>query len=201
MIEVDGKRIMIDPGSYTAEEQSKELNIDIMLITHEHPDHFDLESIKKILLNNPNAVIITNNGVGKLLDEAGIKYEILEDKIPKEFFGVEIEAHDCKHEEIFEEFGQAQNTAYFIGKKLFCPGDSFYNPDKPIEILALPVAGPWTKVKDTMKYVLDIKPKICFPVHDGMLKSFGSAHRVPNAVLPKFNIIFKSFEENQEEEF
>jgi L-ascorbate metabolism protein UlaG (beta-lactamase superfamily) len=201
IIEINGKRIMTDPGSYTTKEQTEELNIDLILITHEHGDHFHIESLKKVLEKNPNASIITNAGVGNLLEKDGIKYEILENKIPKEFFGIELEAHDCKHEEIFEEIGQVQNTGFFIDKRLFYPGDAFYNPGKPVEILALPVAGPWTGVKEVMRYVLSIKPKICFPVHDGGLKAFGTCHRVPEMVLPKFNIVFKTLEEKIEEEF
>lgn len=202
VIEIDGKRIMTDPGSYTVDEQIKEKNIDLILITHEHGDHIHIESLKKIIANNPNVMIITNNGVGKLLNESGIKYQVLENKISKELLGIEIEAHNCKHEEIFEELGQVQNTGYFINKRLFYPGDSLYNPDKPVEILALPVAGPWIRVRDFMKYVLDVKPKVCFPVHDGMLTSFvNSAYWIPKMILPKFNIVFKSFEENKEEEF
>ncbi|MEK9181947.1 MAG: MBL fold metallo-hydrolase [Patescibacteria group bacterium] len=202
VIETNGKRVMTDPGSYMVEQQVQEKNITLIIITHEHPDHYHLESLKKVLRNNPNAKIITNNSVGKLLNEAGIKYEVLENKITKEISGIEFEAYDCRHEEIFEEIGQVQNTGYFIDKRLFYPGDSFYNPGKLVEILALPVAGPWTRVKDAMKYVLDVKPKICFPVHDGMLSpNFGTCHRVPSLVLPKFNIIFKTFKENKEEEF
>ncbi|MCX6755627.1 MAG: MBL fold metallo-hydrolase [Candidatus Nomurabacteria bacterium] len=202
IIEIDGKRIMTDPGSYTIEKHNQEKSIDIILITHEHGDHYHLESLKEILVNNPEATIVTNQGVGQLLDEAGIKYQILENKIETEILGIELEAHDCRHEEIYEEIGQVQNTGFFIGKKLFYPGDAFYNPQKVVEILALPVAGPWTRVKDAIKYALEIKPKICFPVHDGMIDpSFGTAHRVPGIILPNFGIEFKSFEENKEEEF
>ncbi len=202
VVEVNGKRVMTDPGSYTLEEQAKEKDIDLILITHEHADHLHVESLKEILNNNPNAKIITNSGVGKILGEARVKHEILEDKHSGEFAGVFLEAHGDKHAEIFEEFGQVQNTGYFIGKRLFYPGDAFYNPNKPVEILALPVAGPWSRVRDSMKYVLDVRPKVCFPVHDGMLSpNFGTCHMVPKLVLPKFNIVFKSFEENTEEEF
>ncbi|HEV7423826.1 MAG TPA: MBL fold metallo-hydrolase [Candidatus Paceibacterota bacterium] len=201
VIETNGKRIMTDPGSYTVEEQTKESNIDIILITHEHADHFHLESLKKVLVTSPNIIIITNNGVGKLLDEVGIKYQVLENKVPKEIVGVELEAHDCKHEEIFEEIGQVQNTGYFIGKRLFYPGDAFYNPNKPVEILAVGVAGPWSRIRDFMRYILEIKPKFCFPVHDGGLKSSELIHRISSSTLPAFNIIYKSFAENKEEEF
>lgn len=193
---------MTDPGSFTVDGQTKEKNVDLILITHEHQDHFHIESLKAVLENNPRAVLLTNQAVGKLLDEEKIRYQILENKTTKEVLGIELEAHDCKHEEIFEEIGQVQNTAFFIDKRLFYPGDSFYNPGKSVEILALPVAGPWCKVRDFMRYVLEIKPKVCFPVHDGMLTVFrGSAYWVPKMVLPKFNILFKSFEGKNEEEF
>ncbi len=202
VIETNGKRIMTDPGSYTTREQEAEKDIDLIIVTHEHPDHFHIESLKKVLTNNSNVKIVTNEGVGKLLKEAGIKYEVLKNKIETQILGVELEAHDCRHEEIYQEIGQVQNTAYFIDKRLFYPGDAFYNPNKSVEILALPVAGPWTSIKDAIRYALDVKPKICFPVHDGMLSpNFGTAHRVPGLVLPKFEIEFRNFEEKKEEEF
>jgi len=201
VIEDKGKRVMTDPGSWTVDEQNDEKNIDLILITHEHEDHIHIKSLKKIIENNPDVQIITNKGVGKLLDKEGIKYEILEPKKIKDFFGLEIESFDCKHEEIYEDIFLVENTAFFINGKLFYPGDSFYNPEKSIEILALPVAGPWTNVKNAIDYALKINPKICFPVHDGMLKSFGVAHIIPSVVLEKFGIVFKNLEENKTEEF
>lgn len=201
VIETNGRRVMTDPGSYTVDEQSEEKNIDLILITHEHGDHLHIESLKKILKNNRNIKIITNMGVGKLLDEVGIKYEVLKNNIPEQILGVEIEAHNCKHEEIYEEYGQVQNTGFFIDKKLFYPGDSFYNPGKPIEILALPVAGPWTRIKDFIKYGLEVKPKVCFPVHDGGLKSSELTYKLAKMFLTGSGIIFKNFEGNREEEF
>lgn len=201
VIEENGKRIMTDPGSWTVKEHQTEKNIDLILITHEHGDHIHVESLKDIIKNNPEVVIITNKGVGKILNESGIAYKILEDKTSWDFYGIEIEPHNCRHKEIFEEIYQVDNTGYFIGKRLFYPGDAFYNPGKPVEILALPVAGPWTNVKEATKYALEIKPKVCFPVHDGMLIAFGGNHKIPEIVLEKSGIIFKNFEQKKEEEF
>ena len=45
--------------------------IDGILYTHEHSDHLNIDSLKKVLENNPQATIFTNDGVGKLLKEAG----------------------------------------------------------------------------------------------------------------------------------
>ncbi len=201
VIETNGKRAMTDPGSYTVSEQVKEKNLDLIIITHEHGDHIHTDSLKEIIKNNPQAQIITNEGVGKLLKAIGLPYTVLENKKISNIAGVALEAHDCKHEEIFEELGQVQNIGYFIDSRLFYPGDSLYNPGKSVEILALPVAGPWTRVRDYMKYVLEINPKICFPVHDGMITKPAGSYWVLEKLLPQSNIIFKTLVDNKEEEF
>lgn len=201
VIEEKGKRIMTDPGSYTVADHAKEKNIDLIIITHEHGDHIHADSLKKALENNPGAKVVTNSGVGKLLIGAGIEFETLEGEDAKNFGGLTLQAQDCKHEEIFRELGQVQNTGYFIGSRLFYPGDSLYNPPGPVEILALPVAGPWTRVREYMDYVLKVKPKISFPVHDGMLANPEGFYWVLETVLPEHSINFKPMLGQKEEEF
>src|SRR3989338_2576285 len=199
VIEINGKRVMTDPGYYAISEQEMEKNIDIIIISHEHRDHLHTDSLKNILVSNQNAVVITNSGVGKILDEAGIKYKKLEDGQSEEFMGVSLEAHGDKHAEIYEEFGQVQNTGYFIGKNLFYPGDSFTNTGKKVEILALPVLAPWLKIKDSIDYAISLAPRVCFPVHDWNIKIPGIVHRTPSVVLIKHSIEFKVLEIGKEE--
>src|SRR6185312_9669397 len=67
VIETKGVRIMTDPGMFST-AQNEEKNIDIVAITHEHGDHFHIESLKAIIANNPAVTVITNSAVGKLLD-------------------------------------------------------------------------------------------------------------------------------------
>lgn len=201
VVEVNGKRVMTDPGSYsTLQEQEK--NIDLIVVTHEHSDHLHIESLKEIILNNPDAIVVTNTAVGKLIGDAGIPHQILENGGMGEFTGVYLEAHGNKHEEIYKDFGQVQNTGYFIGKDLFYPGDAFTNPGKEINILALPIAGPWMKIKTAIDYALEIKPKVCFPVHDGMIIDTrpGPIYNLPKNILPENGIEFKVLELGKEEE-
>lgn len=172
LIELEGKRILTDPGRFS-KSQNQVLDIDLILITHEHTDHLHSESLLEILKNNPKAKIITNSSVAKILTGLGISSDILESKTAKEVAGIYLEAHDGKHAEIFEEYGQVQNTGYFIAKKLFYPGDSYTEPNQEVEILALPVAGPWCKSADAIAYALLVKPKQAFPVHDWLLNEDG----------------------------
>ncbi len=65
-------RALIDPGAYsTLQNEAKE--IDVILITHEHPDHLDLNSLEEILKNNPAAKVYTNKGAAKLLPQSMIR--------------------------------------------------------------------------------------------------------------------------------
>ena len=183
--------ILTDPGSFTVEQNSIK-GIDVVLITHEHGDHLHVDSVKEILMNNPDAVVVTNAGVGKMLDKSGIKHTVLDGQSMATIKGVEFEASDGKHEEIFEEMGQVQNTGYLVGGKLFIPGDSFHDPKKSVEILALPIAGPWCKIPDALRFAIKLKPKKAFPVHDGMIiKSFlGNSHIMIKGILAGSSVEF-----------
>ena len=200
IINIEGKMVLTDPGEYTIQEQELEGNIDLIVITHEHADHLHIESLKNVFVKNPRAIVVSNSAVGKLLADYGIPHQILEDGGMGEFAGVYLEAHGDKHAEIYEDFGQVQNTGYFIGKDLFYPGDSFTNPGKPVDILALPVLGPWLKIRDSIDYAIAVNPRICFPVHDWNIKKDGFIKKIPPAFLSKKNIEFKVLEIGKEED-
>ena len=202
VIELKGKRIMTDPGAYST-MQDEEKNIDIILITHEHADHFHVDSLKRVLANNPNVQVVTNTAVGKLLDAEGISYKILEHGNSTNLLDILFEGFGEQHAVIYESWGQVQNTGYFIENKLFYPGDAFTDPKKQVDVLALPVAGPWMKISGAIEYALILKPRIVFPVHDGMLEAgkLGPVHRLPGAILPEHGIEFVSMDDGQEREF
>lgn len=202
VIKTKALTILTDPGAFSTDQNSIQ-GIDIVLITHEHHDHLHVDSVREVLKNNPEAKVLTNSGVGKKLDEVSIAYTLLEGRNSTEIDGVAIEAFDCKHEEIFEEMGQVQNTGYFIDNALFYPGDSFCDPEKPVDVLALPVAGPWCRIPDAIRYALSVKPRAAFPVHDGMLRKdrIGSSHKTPENVLVANGINFIVMNDGDEKEF
>jgi L-ascorbate metabolism protein UlaG (beta-lactamase superfamily) len=191
--------ILTDPGAYST-AQNTLTGIDVVLITHEHADHFHLESVKEVLAHNPSARIFTNKSVGGKLAAAGITFELLEDANSIEVNGIKLQAVDTKHEEIFEDWGQVQNTGYVINDKLFHPGDASADPGQAVEILALPIAGPWCRIADALHYALRLKPKIIFPVHDGMIRSdrIIPLRRVTDQILTQRGITFIPLGEEEE---
>lgn len=197
----EGLRILTDPGSYSVEEQKNVKDIDVVLITHEHSDHLHVDSLKTILVNNSKAKVFTNGEVGKILEKEKIAYEVLEHGNRKEVDGVSIEGFGEHHAEMYRTQVFIPNTGYMIANKLFYPGDALTQPPKAVSVLALPVAGPWLKLSEAIDYAIAVKPKKCFPVHDGILKNIGSTDRIPAQVLSSLGIEFKPLELNKEYEY
>ncbi len=190
LIEAAGKRILTDPGSYTRVQNEID-KIDIILITHEHADHLHLESLQIILRHNPQAHIFTNSAVGQILTENNINFSLLEDKDKVEIDNLLIEGFGNNHAEIYNDFKLVQNTGFMINQRFFYPGDALYVPPLPVEILALPVVAPWVKIKEAIDYALQVRPRISFPVHDGMLKITDGFYKVPEKILLDNGIGFK----------
>lgn len=202
LIEEGGLRILTDPGNYNATPDVE--HIDVILITHEHQDHLHIDSLQTVLTKNPGAQIISHKGVGKILDEAGIIYRLIADGGEIIVKGISIESCGSEHACIHHDLPKVQNTGFYINKTLFYPGDSFHNPEKDIAILALPVAGPWMKLSEAIEYAKLIKPKVVFPVHDGMLRQgleLAPTRRIPALLLEPLGIKFIDMQEGSTQDF
>ena len=200
LIEEGGLRVLTDPGTYSSGFDVLR-DIDLVLITHEHADHFHIESLKAVLAANPQAKVVTNHAVAKLLADAALAAELLEDGQSRDYKNVSIEGIGTAHAVIYPSIPGVVNTGYLIGKKLFYPGDAFTLPERPVDILALPVAGPWMKISEAIDYARAVKPKIWFPVHDGSLKSTTFLDRVSMGVLLPLGLPAAKMEQGKEIDF
>ncbi len=199
LIETKGKRILTDPGSYTVEAHSKLENIDYILFTHEHQDHYHIESLKVILEKNPQAIIYSGNSVSELLDNEGIKNKVIKNGDSILLGEISVVGIGEKHAQMHSEIPLSSNIGFFIDEQLWYPGDAFTNPEREVGILALPVSGPWMKIGEAIDYAILVKPKVAFPVHDGT--RFGSAHTLPAKILPTHDIEFVPMVEGDVKEF
>jgi L-ascorbate metabolism protein UlaG (beta-lactamase superfamily) len=200
LVEEDGRRLLIDPGIFST-GQNDAKDVDVLLITHEHSDHYHLDSIRMIIAHNPAIKIITNRAVGKLLEEAGIAYEPMEHGESRDANGVMIEAMETQHAEIYKTLPRVANTGFFINRRFWYPGDALHDPGRRPEILALPVAGPWIKISEAIDYGLLLRPKIAFPVHDGFVSVPGVFHRWPKLLLEEQGARFDVLEANMIADF
>jgi len=170
LIEVKEKRLLIDPGRYST-AQNEFTNIDAVLITHEHADHVDPGSLKKIHKNNPKVRIITHDRVAASLPEFSV--EIVNNGDVLDIEGVPVEVHGDMHAEHHPTIERVKNLGYLIDSTFFYPGDSFYVPKLRCKAVAFPLVGGWMKMSQAMDFVMKMDPEIAFPVHEATLTQEG----------------------------
>jgi L-ascorbate metabolism protein UlaG (beta-lactamase superfamily) len=200
IVDIRGVRFLTDPGNYTT-AQDEVTNIHYVVITHEHTDHLHVDSLKKIISNNPGVKVISNAAVGKILDKEGIPYNKVAHGETFDVNGIKISGHGEKHAPIFRDYEQVENTGYLFDDKLFYPGDAFYKPNAKVDILAYPVGAPWSNISESIEYVLAVKPRIAFGVHDGnLIRTAGLVKRLPELMLSKEGITAIQLESGKETE-
>ncbi len=193
IIEQGNTKILIDPGDYS-EEQNNVRGLTHIFITHEHTDHFYLPSLKQVLANNPSAKVYANAAVGNLISAEGLTYELLQHGDIQKTGDLEIEGVGAEHHVIYPAMPNVMNTGYLFDNKFFYPGDALISPQKPLELLALPITGTWLPIAEAIDYARELKPKKCFPVHDGNIKRPEGMYRVASRFLQPENINFEIFE-------
>lgn len=193
--------ILFDPGDYTIEEVKELKNIDLIIITHSHGDHFHLESIKTLLRNNPNLHIVSNSEIAEILLKENIKVEICQKGQTTLFKEIKIESFDFPHVEIWDDMFHTQHTAYLIDEEFYNSGDCYQTIDRKVRICAFMIAGPVCKINEALEFALAQNPQIAIGVHDGMLNRLTSSQKLPEIVLPKNGIQYFNLELGKEYEF
>lgn len=152
-----------------------------------------------MLKNNPDIEIFANNSVSALLKIENIEHIIIQDGQTVDFEGIILTGYGVHHEAQHSTWPISANTGFFIDDQLFYPGDALTDPKRPVDILALPVAGGWISTHEFIDYALKLKPRAAFPVHDNI--RFISSHLVPSKILPENGIEFIPMTEGESREF
>lgn len=181
-IEKEGKLLIVDPGTFTTNLGSPE-NVTAIVITHEHPDHFDMNALGAIIAHNPSAIIYGHSAITKQICNAlpnksvSAGENIHIDPFDIEFFGGE-------HASIHSSIPVVANLGIMINQVLFYPGDSLTLPEKDVAVLALPVVAPWLKISEAIDYAEAIKANTVFPTHDAIASAQGKA--LVDRILSKY---------------
>ncbi|MDD5341946.1 MAG: MBL fold metallo-hydrolase [Patescibacteria group bacterium] len=169
LVELKDKRILIDPGSYVYSalplKPENWQKIDVILFTHEHSDHFDLESLKIILRNN-QPKIITNQAVQGKLKDAGIESLDIEPGEMTNVDNVEFMGVKSKHGPLPGGGQPPEVIGFLIDRQLLHLGDTVKSDKVPAEIVLIPMCGQVCfSPKDAVKYLKKIKPQLAIPMH------------------------------------
>jgi L-ascorbate metabolism protein UlaG (beta-lactamase superfamily) len=170
-IEHDGGVLVIDPGMFA--EPAALDGADAVLITHEHPDHLDIEALCAQLDRRP----LTVYGHSSLADRLDGAAEVLTSVEPGESFtaaGVPVRAYGGAHAVIHPDIPRIANLAYLVNDQVYHPGDSLVVPeDTEVDTLFVPIHAPWLKVSEAVDFVRAVAPRRAFALHDGLLNDAG----------------------------
>lgn len=184
-VEHEGKVLVIDPGVYTTNLTVPE-NVVGVIVTHEHPDHFDVAALGAIVAHNPEAAIIAHQHITRQFGISGetLPYKTVDvgDTVTVGPFNLAF--YGGEHAVIHADMPRVANLGVMINDKIFYPGDSYVEPKKEVDVLALPVSAPWLKISESIEYLLSVKPRIVFPTHDAILSPTGKA--LPDGIIPPF---------------
>jgi L-ascorbate metabolism protein UlaG (beta-lactamase superfamily) len=167
-LEKDGRTLVIDPGGFSEEDAA--LGADALLVTHEHPDHFDENRLRAGLEANPAAQIWTLRSVADQLSAAFPgRVHTVGHGDTFSAAGFDVQVHGELHAVIHPDIPRITNIGFLVDGSLFHPGDAFTVPDHPVDTLMLPVMAPWNKISEVIDYVREVKPQRAYDIHDALL--------------------------------
>ena len=176
LVETGGQRILIDPGAYSPGIADL-TGVDLIVVTHQHADHVDLQRLPTVLENNPQARLYAEPQAAAVMEDAGIASEYTVSGKTLTFGQVHVTAVGEKHALINEALPRIGNLGVVLRSEgepsLFHPGDAYDAEPGPIDILALPLNAPWTASRDTVAFVRRIAPRVSIPIHDALLSAIG----------------------------
>jgi L-ascorbate metabolism protein UlaG (beta-lactamase superfamily) len=171
-VEKAGRTLVIDPGAFSEEDAAA--GADAVLITHEHPDHFDEGRLRAALEADPAAELWTLRGVAEQVAAAFPgRVHTVGDGDTFTAAGFEVEVHGELHAVIHPDIPRITNVGYVLDGSLFHPGDALTVPGRTVDTLLLPVHAPWNKYSEVVDYVREVKPARAISVHDGLLGDLG----------------------------
>jgi L-ascorbate metabolism protein UlaG (beta-lactamase superfamily) len=176
LLETDGVRVLIDPGAFT--HGFEELtDLDAILVTHAHVDHYDAERLPALLDANDGARLIAEPEVAVELNRVGLEASPLHPGEATAIGGVSVGAVGGLHAVIHDDIPRIGNVGVLFTAdgepSFFHPGDSYESVPEGVDVLGVPLTAPWAALKETVDFVRAIAPRVAVPIHDAIVNPIG----------------------------
>lgn len=174
LIDTGSARLLFDPGIFSSgfEELT---GLDAILITHQHPDHLDVNRLPALVEANPQATLVA--------DPASAEQEIAKLVLTAttarpgdalELGGAVVNVVGGDHAVIHPDFAVPPNMGYVVDHGAFYhPGDSMFVPEQRIDVLGLPQGAPWLQLGEAIEFHRAVAPRVSIPIHDATLSDLG----------------------------
>ena len=218
LMETDDKVILIDPylsdnvknfepknyRRVPVDERFLQIKPDAIVITHNHLDHLDKETLKYYLTEEANCLVLTPNGGWQEVRKFGgsSNYVLFNCGTAWTEGNIVFRAVKAEHSDPYA-IGVIITAE---GKNYYITGDTLYNeavfaslPELPLEAVFLPINGLGNNMNatDAATFAARINAKYTVPFHVGLFDSIDpDTFSAPNKTIPKIyqQIIFKQEE-------
>jgi L-ascorbate metabolism protein UlaG (beta-lactamase superfamily) len=184
LVDEGDARVLLDPGTFSRGFEGLR-GLTAVLVTHQHPDHLDLERIVPLLTANPDARVYADEASAAKLDELGLSPVVARAGEHFDADGLAVEVIGTEHAVIHPDIPVIPNVGYLLGGRVFHPGDAFTVPDRPVEVLAVPTAAPWLKIREAVDYLREVAPRTAIPIHEAVASVPQMYYRLMEQLKPE----------------
>jgi L-ascorbate metabolism protein UlaG (beta-lactamase superfamily) len=171
-IERDGAVLVIDPGEFSGREPLD--GADAVLVTHEHPDHVDVDAVAEACEKNPSLRVYAHPATASTLDRLGAAVTTVESGDAFEAAGFQVSAWGGLHAVNHPDIPRVANLGYLVEGEVYHPGDSFDPPfGAEVGTLFVPISAPWLKLAEAIEFARAVRPRRAYGLHDGILNDRG----------------------------
>lgn len=184
----DGDRgLVIDPGEFSEVPVALD-GIHAVLVTHEHPDHIDVDAVMDAADSDPDLRVWAPAPVAGMLAGLGDRVTTV---VPGETFsagGLDVQVFGGQHAQIHRSIPVVANLCYLVEGAVYHPGDSFEVPTASVSTLLLPIHAPWSKTSEVLDFLIAVRPQQAFAIHDALLSEMGLG--LVNALLDRIATLY-----------
>lgn len=170
LVETKGRKILVDPGNLKYKDEYFDIwnSVDIVLITHKHPDHCYTDVIQKL---NKKIIIYSTNEVQSSNEGLNISVVKEDDVIKLDDIRIEVVHAIHGYQPLLKGKEVNENVGYIIDdgeNRLYTTSDTIcFKNDYKADILCIPVTGHGLTMSafEAALYAKEVGATLTIPIH------------------------------------